>query len=1342
MKTKILVLGALFASLCASVQGQTPLLHLSFDDVIGSTVTNGGSGGSTFDGTLTGTATVVAGGDGSCLSIPAGGSQNAYVAISSVPVSFNNSGTWSWAMWIRTTTPGGTYMYQGDGGWANANRTFYLNNGSTTGHQIGGVSYGQGWEAGTTAVDDGLWHFIAMTCNNGTKAMYVDGVVDNISADGWNADAAGSLLYIGGSGTGQGDGQVGLGGQIDEVNVFDLTLSPSEIQSLYASKTFGVPVAVTVNPASRYRGETFTVTATATPNIGTVTNATVNLGVLGLSTNANLVESSANVFTNTFTVPATAPIVVTSLKVIVTSTEPLLGSSAAAFTVVALPPTNATVVTQITPASVHAYTEASFHFATTNDAPIGTTNDVGFPMTYSWYKGGVLVSTNGMGPYYTFLTVPGDDSQSIYAIARVADTNFSSISVTSSLVTLTVIPGTPDYTNGLKREFLAGASRQGAEIGDTRPGVVTLISQAQLPGGGGDNYSQRISGYFIPQTTDDYVFFIASDDDSDLFLSTDSDPANKQLIAQETAWSTALNWSGSTVNPFGSGSIATQKRSDQWTNSVGATPYSAGINLVAGEKYYLESVMHQGGGGDNWAITYQTVSEGAPVDGTASRMTAASNNIAVITWPGTSINWTLQPIASLTVNEGQSTNLSAIVSLDAEMVPYYQWFVVTNGGTLPGTALTGKVPNGTNTILSLIAPNYNLAQIYCVASAEEGSLSITSSVCTLTVIQSVFEPGFVSEKKWMGPFNMGGAEAGTLGTPTITCVRNGFLAGLDNPGSFSGGDSTLQQIGYFVAPTSGNYVFFITSHDGGDLFLSTDNTPANKQRVAQELGWSGNFAWNQAGGGGSVVSQKRSDSYTPDNGATTPYSAGIPLVAGQRYYMEVDHTTSKWGNEQFGVSYDMIGANPPADTTYPNTFGTNVGMTAIRCSYVAITQQPASRTVVDGATATFSVAGTSDSQYAICSSYGYTTNQPTQKVFGQWYKVFGGVTNAIPGAVGSTLTVGPLTAADDGAKFYCAVRALGYANEALQPISTNSQLATVTVVTARTNMLGHWISGTASLADTANYVAPGVYDGSIVGGGTYSFSTDVPPGAPSGALSLNLQGAGIAISNTVAADAGYVLDTFDGNVKNQFTIAFWAKGAPNSWDPWVAKNGEGSGWQMRRLGWSGDGRPTFTMRGSGGDADPFPSHIFDLSQWHFYVGTFDTTTGNRNLYVDGLLENQQTGQTPFTLASGSRLMIGARDNGGIGNYFNGKLYDVRIYDYALTYQQIFAIGPVQPVPPFTTEVTDDGFGNKQLQITFPFGTLLQATNLIGPWTTNTTVSPATITTDPATPQLFFKVRNP
>ena len=1057
MKTKLLVLGALFASLCASVQGQTPVdktpvLHLSFDNVVsGTNVVNTGSGGSAMNGTLNGTAAIVAGGKfGNCLEITGSASPDASCRIANAVVPLNTGNAWTVAMWVKTTTAGGTWAYQGDGGWGSGNTTFFMavNNGGAGGTTAGGVRNSFGWEVGTAVINDGNWHHIVFTCNGGTKVQYVDGVVDAFTTDQWNGNGTGSQFWIGGAGTGEGDGQVSLNGLIDEVYVFDQALSQADIQAMYNNNSVPVvPVTVTVAPASGYRGQTFTVTATATPTVGTVTNAKVNLSALGLSSAATLVQSSANVFTNTFTIPnnTNALIGADNVKATVISTEPLVGSGGTTFTVVALPPTNAIILTQLTNTSAYEYTEHSFYFGTTNDAP----NQAPFPMTYAWYTNSVLVSTNPMGPYYTFLTTPGNNGMQIQAIARVADTNFSNLAVTSSVVTLTVNSGTPVYTNGLKQEVFAGVTTRAAvEIGNVGHGIISLVTNADSPGGFGDNPSRRYSGYFIPPTNDNYVFFVASDDDCDVFLSTNSSPANKRLIAQEAGYSGKDNWQ--TVG--GNGSTASQKRSDQWSPDGGATvPYSAGISLVAGQKYYLESVEHNGTGGDNWAVTYETETEltadvSQPVDGSASRMTAASNNIAVITWPGTSINWSLQPKTSVTVYEGQTTNFTAIAVSDAEMTPYYQWYLVTSGGSLPGTPLTGNVVNGTNLNMSLIPANYDNAQIYCIASTEIGGISVTSSVATLHVIQSVFEPGWVSEKKWLDQFNIGGLEAGTVGNPTFSCVRAGFFAGLDNPGTGggSGHDSMIQQIGYFVAPTAGNYVLFITSHDGGDLFLSTDNAALHKRLVAQEAGWSGNFAWNSAGGGGSVVSQKRSDTYSPDSGVTTPYAAGIPLVAGQRYYMEVDHTTSKWGNEQFGVDYRIMSGGSvtaPADGSLPNCNGNVVGMSAIRCSYVAFAQEPTNVTAAPMGYATFSAAGTTDSQYPVESSYGYTIVAPTNALFYQWYKNGAPITNA----TSPTLTLGPLMPSDSGAQINCKMRALGYADNALNPIWSNSLTATITI---------------------------------------------------------------------------------------------------------------------------------------------------------------------------------------------------------------------------------------------------------------------------------------------------------
>src|SRR6185369_8295155 len=108
-------------------------------------------------------------------------------------------------------------------------------------------------------------------------------------------------------------------------------------------------------------------------------------------------------------------------------------------------PTNAIVVKQLGGGTnFHEWVEASFNFVATNDAP----NAGQFPMTYTWFKNSVPVSTNAFGPFYPFLTTPSDHGAQIYAIARVANTNFSSIAVTSSVVTLTLTPGTPSYTNG------------------------------------------------------------------------------------------------------------------------------------------------------------------------------------------------------------------------------------------------------------------------------------------------------------------------------------------------------------------------------------------------------------------------------------------------------------------------------------------------------------------------------------------------------------------------------------------------------------------------------------------------------------------------------------------------------------------------------------------------------------------------------------------------------------------------------------------------------------------------------------------------------------------------------
>jgi autotransporter-associated beta strand protein len=177
------------------------------------------------------------------LSIPSGTANAAYVLINNPVVAMTGANPWTIAMWVKTTTAGGVYAYQGSGGWASGNMTFYLNEGSDNGYgtKAGGVSYAQGWEEGSTNINDGNWHFLVMTCNGSTKAMYVDGNGDNI-ASSWAANTGvGSQLWIGGSAD-TGDEDVGLGGTIDEVYMYNRALSQAEIKSLYGKNSTGTPV--------------------------------------------------------------------------------------------------------------------------------------------------------------------------------------------------------------------------------------------------------------------------------------------------------------------------------------------------------------------------------------------------------------------------------------------------------------------------------------------------------------------------------------------------------------------------------------------------------------------------------------------------------------------------------------------------------------------------------------------------------------------------------------------------------------------------------------------------------------------------------------------------------------------------------------------------------------------------------------------------------------------------------------------------------------------------------------------------------------------------------------------
>jgi len=79
----------------------------------------------------------------------------------------------------------------------------------------------------------------------------------------------------------------------------------------------------------------------------------------------------------------------------------------------------------------------------------------------------------------------------------------------------------------------------------------------------------------------------------------------------------------------------------------------------------------------------------------------------------------------------------------------------------------------------------------------------------------------------------------------------------------------------------------------------------------------------------------------------------------------------------------------------------------------------------------------------------------------------------------------------------------------------------------------------------------------------------------------------------------------------------------------------------------------------------------NTGQWYHVVGVFDDTLNTSTLYVDGAQQNQVAcSLTPNTNDLPVRI---GKDQNSSGNYWNGKIDDVRIYNRALSAAEVLAL---------------------------------------------------------------------
>jgi uncharacterized repeat protein (TIGR03806 family) len=239
------------------------------------------------------------------------------------------------------------------------------------------------------------------------------------------------------------------------------------------------------------------------------------------------------------------------------------------------------------------------------------------------------------------------------------------------------------------------------------PGYTKIYTNLETETNTGlNNYGQRLRAFIVPPTNGTYTFWIASDDTSQLLLSSDENPSNSAAIAWVNVWTNPREW---TKEP-------NQK--------------SAAITLEAGRRYYLEALMQQGSGGDDLAVRWQL--PGGSFDEPLNSIAPSGTRLI----PCTGVNVTpgifVQP-TNTTVSEHGNVRFTLLVTNQASAT--YQW--LRNGTNPIGVPSTKSIFDVSNATMANNGQSYR-----CVVSNASGS--ITCAPAVLTVIPDTIPPTLIS----------------------------------------------------------------------------------------------------------------------------------------------------------------------------------------------------------------------------------------------------------------------------------------------------------------------------------------------------------------------------------------------------------------------------------------------------------------------------------------------------------------------------------------------------------------------------------------------------------------------
>jgi autotransporter-associated beta strand protein len=312
-----------------------------------------------------------------------------------------------------------------------------------------------------------------------------------------------------------------------------------------------------------------------------------------------------------------------------------------------------------------------------------------------------------------------------------------------------------------------------------RPDALVALSSFASPVNVADNYGSRIRGYVSPALDGDYRFFIASDDSSQLKLSTGTNPANAVVIA----------------------SVSGATGTSEWNKYPSQTsPVRTG--LLAGQRYYIETLQKEGGGDDHVIVAWT----GPGIVGTnviaGSFLTPVDINL-----PPQFTNQTLTVFNTV----GNNRVIGSVNAADSPLDTLSFKIVAGNtNNTFAVAPDTGGISVADNTLIT----NGSVTTFPLTVAVQDSGygglypLGTTQATITINVVSSnnaalVWTGAAGTNNNWSSDDNWGGvvpdaSSRVTFGYPYLQTNANDLLSALNsvrfNTGGFiiSGNPLTLQ----------------------------------------------------------------------------------------------------------------------------------------------------------------------------------------------------------------------------------------------------------------------------------------------------------------------------------------------------------------------------------------------------------------------------------------------------------------------------------------------------------------------------------------------------------------------